>query len=268
MSAHPGITAAKTTETLFTVTMGRTAEARSWPIENRRTMTWEKVCRDLLDPRTAEAGGAKDGTCFVPGTFTGSRRLAAEVSSISLLVGDIDCGLDAGEIVSQLRMTGWAWALASTHGHMKREFTKRFAPDAWARGLEAFGSVKGMALAWAKTVFVPAVVAGGVEKAEVEVTEGGKAVTLSGVLAYPVPRWRVVVPLAAPWVPPGGPGRKAAASWSAAYIRAWAGTGLSGLIDPACADPTRLYYTGRQPVLAGTVLAGSLVVRPELYNGG
>jgi len=252
-------------EQTFTVTMGHSAEARTWPAENRRDLTWDEVCTELLDPREAATGEAKDGPCFVPGVFAGARRVAAEVAGISLLVGDIDCGLDAGDIVKPLRRSGWAWALASTHSHMKREFTKRFSAAVWARLLGVFGSTEGVALAWARTVFVPAVVNGGLAAVVTELVPGG-SVSLAVVLAHPVPRWRVVVPLAAPWVPPGGPGRAAAGMWSQNYPRLWDGIGLGGLIDPACADPSRLYYTGRQPALVGTELPGRLVVTPELYK--
>jgi len=132
----------------------------------------------------------------------------------------------------------------------------------WVSDIRDFA---GVALAWARTVFVPAVVNGGLAAVVTELVPGG-SVSLAVVLAHPVPRWRVVVPLAAPWVPPGGPGRAAAGMWSQNYPRLWDGIGLGGLIDPACADPSRLYYTGRQPALVGTELPGRLVVTPELYK--
>jgi hypothetical protein len=258
---HGGATAP-----VFTVSTAASAEARTWRIEDRRTLTWEEVCGELLDPRTAPVGGAKDGLCFSPAVFTGTRRVAAEVAGISLLVADIDCGLDIGEIVPLLRASGYAWAIGSTHGHMKREFTKRFAPDVWARLMARFGSVDGVALAWARMGFVPSALAGGIERAVVSEAAGGKAMALEIVLAHPVPRWRVCIPLEAPWLPPGGPGRAAGQAWSRAYLLAWAGLGLGGLFDPSCADPPRLYFTGRQPALVGVELAGGLVVKAEFYS--
>jgi hypothetical protein len=253
------------TSVVFTVSTASSAEARLWRAEDRRVLAWGEVCSDLLDPRGAPVGGAKDGLCFSPAIFTGTRRMAAEVAGISLLVGDIDCGLDIGDIVPLLRASGYAWAVGSTHGHMKREFVARFPPETWTRLLEAFGSAEGVALAWARMHFVPAALAGGIERVAVSPAADGKAVVVEMVLAHPVPRWRVVVPLAAPWLPPGGPGRAAGLVWSHAYKLAWAGLGLDGLIDPSCADPPRLYFTGRQPALAGVVMAGGLVVKAEFY---
>jgi hypothetical protein len=63
----------------------------------------------------------------------------------------------------------------------------------------------------------------------------------------PCPKFRVVAPLAEPWRPNGYQDNKTAcADWADALVRG--GEELLGLVvDHACSDPSRLFYTPRRP---------------------
>jgi hypothetical protein len=259
--AEPAHTSAEPAR--LTVTMAPGAETRHWPTSARREATWEEAKAALLDPRGVAAGTPKDGLCFVPGWLAGATRRKTTVAGISMLVGDIDCGIDAGEIVTALRASGYAWALASTHGHMRQSILKPFPLAVWGRMLAYFKTAEAVAACWLRANYIAAIAEGGADA--VAVVEGEKAVELHIHLRRAVPHWRLMLPLDGGWAPSSGPGVGAAELWARSYLQAFGGLGL-GMVDPACADASRLYYTGRQPARAGEAFAPGCTVKAEFYE--
>jgi hypothetical protein len=241
------------------ITKGWSASQSRWPLGDIKPIGWGGLL-SLVNPTEIEPEDrrhTKDGPCFVPAVMAplepGGRmaeRTKTSVRQITMLVFDLDRGSSYASVAARLQRAGVAAVVAPTYSHLNKDAAFKVLPERWEPYIAALGSPEEMARTWCAREFVPSVVAGGLEGPPVvtqTVSAKGKPIIKVALrLARPRPRWRVVVPLAAPWEPAEGPGAAAAARWALLYIQLAEALGLWDT-DPACGDASRLYYSARWP---------------------
>jgi P4 family phage/plasmid primase-like protien len=213
----------------------------------------------LLDPgeiAPEDRRQPKDGPCFVPAVLAPlpsgeyALRQRDRVSEINALVADLDMGTPFASLQARLQAIGVLALITPTWSHLRRSYAFRVAPARWQAYLAEFGSAEGAALAHGATLFLPGIVAGGlaggVSVVPADKAKPGGALIVSFTWARPVPRWRVVVPLARGWAAEGGPGLATADAWTKLYHELTDALGLWDC-DPSCSDASRLYFTARWP---------------------
>lgn len=215
-----------------TCTFGHYTQTEPW--SDRRTMLWGDLARLL----TTHAIGPKEGACIVPATFTGERRHKDEAARIEAVLLDSDCGHGLDEILAAVARHGWAAAVASTHSHRttrtkaNRSDWDKYragAPEGEAAATPAFLMAKG---------YLPGVAEGAVVAAEA----GGHVVFEHA----PCPKFRIALPLRAPWIAADYADQKAAnAAWKDRVEALAAALGLRH--DQACTDTSRLFFLPRRP---------------------
>jgi hypothetical protein len=241
------------------MTKGWSASQASWPANSTSMFGWGGL-RSLLDPAEIEPENRrrpKDGPCFIPGVLTpraagsnAAERHKTRVSQISVLVFDLDRGCSFTSVKARLRRAGVAALAAPTFNHLNRACAFKVLPARWEQYLAALGSPEAVALNWCARQFTPTLLTGGLQELPTitgsSSGRGKPVVKVEFRLAQPRPRWRVVLPLATPWIPADGAGDAAAARWAKLYIESAEALGLWDA-DPSCADASRLYYTARWP---------------------
>lgn len=221
----------------FTFGSGKTAVL--W--RDRRTLEWADVVA-LLAPERPPVG-PKDGPCYVPCTFAGIRRQKTAAQRIDLLVLDSDTGQTMDHILFKLREKGWASIVHSTHSHMTTSLTGPAAP--YERWLEAGG--EGAAAYLLHLGYVPEVARGAEVAEDFELEHPQRPGEMVRYLKFrhqPCPKYRVVLPLASPWIAEDYPNQEAAGAAWKERIRA-AAAALHLHHDQACVDPSRLFYLPR-----------------------
>lgn len=96
----------------FRITVGKSKNQKTW--RDVRDVTWQELCHVLTDHQIGE----KDGSCFIPAIFRGTRRTKDDADMIGLLVLDCDTGESLEQICSAIQKMGWAAIIYSTHSHM------------------------------------------------------------------------------------------------------------------------------------------------------
>ena len=213
----------------------------------------------LLDPgeiAPEDRRQPKDGPCFVPGVLAPlpsgeyALRQRDRVSEVNAVVADLDMGTPFASLQARLQAAGVFALVTPTYSHLRRSYAFRVAPARWQAYLTEFGSAEAAVLAHGATLFLPGIVAGGlagaVSVAPANQAKPGGALIVSFTWALPVPRWRVVVPLARGWAAEGGAGATTADAWAKRYHELTEALGLWDC-DPSCSDASRLYFTARWP---------------------
>jgi P4 family phage/plasmid primase-like protien len=208
----------------------------------------------LLDPSEIaeeDRRRPKDGPCFVPGVLAPlpsgqvALRQADRVIEVNAVVADLDMGNPFASLRARLQVAGVFALVTPTYSHLRRSFAFRVAPARWQAYLATFGSAEAAVLAHGACLFLPSIVEGGLAGPAV-VRLADAALIVSYTWARPVPRWRVVVPLAPGWAAEGGPSAATADAWAKLYHALTEALGLWDC-DPSCSDASRLYFTARWP---------------------
>ncbi|MDP3750087.1 MAG: hypothetical protein Q8Q88_23935 [Phenylobacterium sp.] len=178
---------------IVTVTRAAGIKSKIWsPIDMTAAGVLKLFCRH-------KESANKDTASLVLGALPRGPREVAAVISMAFVGLDIDTGLATEEMISRIKAAGLAAVLTSTHSHMKPE--TRVPLDSlvrWCRnnnlGDEPTPAAATQFLLQTKKydpVFV--------QNVSVEVLQGraGREAVISH---RPLPRWRVIVPLAEPYV--------------------------------------------------------------------
>jgi P4 family phage/plasmid primase-like protien len=200
---------------------------------DRRALTWPELVAIL----TQHQDGPKEGTCFVPATFTGKHRHKNDAARIDIAVLDSDAGHTLVEIKTALAEQGWAAVIASTHSHQTtRTKAKR---GNWDKFLLTAADQRR-----APADFL-------LSKAYLRhVAEGATVVETTDEFVVfehrPCPKFRIVIPLLRSWRAASYDDQRAAnAAWME-RIGALAAA-LRLCHDQACTDTSRLFYLPRRP---------------------
>jgi hypothetical protein len=231
---HGGDASGKNRASLFTLTFGQSKTQSKWP--EKRSLTFPELA-DLLADAPA---GPKDGPCYVPAVFTGVARRMDKAARIDVAVLDADCGHTIEEIRAAVTAKGWRAIIHSTHSHMIDRTEIAEAPaDKWLAANP--GAPIGAYMA-AKAGYLQRVAEGAVE---VERTEDEKGARNIIVRHRQCPKYRVLLPLAEPWVAADYASQAAANETWAERIATLAGT-LRLHHDKSCSDPSRLFFLPRR----------------------
>lgn len=119
-----------------------------------RSYSLDELCSVMTDHKE----GAKDGKCFTPAVFRGTRRKKMDAQQIDLLVLDCDTGETEEQIISALKKNELYGVIYSTHSHMtdKEKPCPKFRvvlplENSWiADDFESQEQANG---AWAKAIF-------------------------------------------------------------------------------------------------------------------
>jgi hypothetical protein len=173
-----------------TITLGAGKDHAVW--SERQVFTWPEMAPRL----TQHLPGLKDGLCYTPATFSGTRRQKLDAECIGVAALDIESGVSLETVAKAIRKLGLAAAIASTFRHMMTE-TKVSAAD-FARFEEKTGTAEAPSrYLIERKGMLPAIAVGAVVMDQAE-----KTITL---WHKPCPRFRVVLPLARPWMASGYP---------------------------------------------------------------
>jgi hypothetical protein len=218
-------------DTIIRCTFGFYTQTGPW--DDRREMTWA----DLAIRLTQHEVGSKEGTCWVPATFRGTVRRKEDSERIEVAVLDCDAGHSLEEICASITARGWAAIVASTYSHGTTE--TRVTRRQWDEAIRAADNPDRAAtdLLLSKSYLS-------------SVSQGARVVREDGAYVVikhePCPKFRIVIPLKAPWeVGELGNQADANAQWKLAIERLAADLGLAH--DQACTDTSRLFYLPRRP---------------------
>lgn len=217
-----------------TITCARSHMETRWV--DQRTLTFDELAKMLSTP----AIGQKTGSCYTPAVFSGGARRMDQAVRIDMAVLDSDTGTTLKEIVSALRKRGWRGIVHSTFNHLQTQTSVAAGPcEKWLG--EAPGRTVEQYLV-EKKGYLPRVARGA---RIVNETRDGQVRNL--VIEHsPCPKFRVVVPLARPWLATDFAGQQAANTMWRERIGALAhALGLSH--DQSCVDTSRLFYLPRRP---------------------
>lgn len=204
------------------VTLGRSKTEKEWR---------ERIPFSNLLPKLIVAPlGQKDGTCYTPAIFRGTKRNLLDADQIGFAVLDSDCGHTLHEIVAAIDAAGYEALIHSTHSHLITQ-TEISCIDFEKSGL-------GVQAYMVKKSFLPRVVR---DAQIIRTDEGG---VYHVVEHEPCPKFRILIPLASPWRASAYEDQsKANLAWSAA-VRALA-TSLGLSTDQSCSDTSRLFFLPR-----------------------
>lgn len=167
----------------FACTFGQGLTQTVW--NDRRNLTWPALA-DLL---TKHERGRKEGSCIVPATFRGTRRIQADADRIDLVVLDADCGHTLEEIETAVTAHGWACIIHSTHSHLTTTTTAK--KSHWGKFFEAYPAGNAREFLIREKHYLP------------RVAEGARIGTVNGVdMTFEhqaCPKFRIVLPLSRPW---------------------------------------------------------------------
>jgi hypothetical protein len=251
----------------YKVTFGQKAVQTEWPASERQELTWAEVVEQF----TAHRNGKKDGRCFVAGWLKGTRRLKDQVAFLSLLVLDSDKGATLEELRQLFKKHGVAAIISSTHSHLTT--TTEVAESAWTEWQK--GNPDGTAADFMRHLgYLPRVCEGATRDEGVAMRPVWNQTTKSMenkrfvVIRHAAcAKFRIVLPLGAPWASEGHEnGIAAANAWARLYLAAGRLFGLS--IDTSCQDAHRLFYLPRRnadaPPAETAVLDGRCLTLEEL----
>ncbi len=214
------------------LTFGKSHSEVKW--SDRREITLDQFAEILNRPGV----GNKNGECYTPAVFSGTARRMDQTVRIDVAVLDSDCGHNLIEIEGALQRLGWVSIIHSTHSHMSDTTLIAAAPyekwlaDNGGKGISDYlGEKKG---------YLPRVLKG----AEiVDEMRDGNALNLI-VRHAPCPKFRVLIPLDAPWLAEQFDSQTTANTRWRERIGALAHA-LDLHHDQSCVDTSRLFYLPR-----------------------
>lgn len=214
----------------FTITLGNASTQTHW--QEAQRATWQDLVILLTDHKV----GSKDGPCFIPGEIEGSRRKKEQMRKLSLVVLDLDSGNKLEEIKAALKRECLRAIIYSTHSHLATRTTvsKELYDKAVA---ECPISMPGMFLREKLGLAFDIV-----KDAKI-ISQTEKEIIIEHA---PVEKYRVVIPLKAPWLASDYPSQEEALSALKRFYHA-VGELLGVKIDPSCTDASRLFYLPRHP---------------------
>lgn len=217
----------------ITVTLGRNRMEMRWT--ERRHFTFSEFAEML---RHAPIG-SKDGTCYTPATFTGTARRMDQAQQIDIVVLDADSGHTLDEIRDAVAGQGWRAIIHSTYSHLTT--TTAIAAGAAEKWLAEHPQATPADYMLAKKGYLPRVVEGA--RIVNEVSEGSARNLI--VEHAPCPKFRIILPLARPWMAAEFESQAVAnAAWRE-RIGALAHA-LNLDHDQSCVDTSRLFYLPRR----------------------
>ncbi len=213
-------------------TFGHYTQTTPWT--DVRALTWAEIAALL----TRHEVGAKEGSCLVPATFSGTKRHKADAQRIDVAFLDSDAGATLPEISAAIAERGWTAIVTTTHSHLttmtctKRGHWDMFCSQAadQAAAVAAFLELdKG---------YLPRIAAG----ARI-VQEDAEYITFEH---QPCPKFRIVIPLLRPWLAAAYDRQpQANASWKERVEALAAALRLNH--DQSCTDTSRLFFLPRRP---------------------
>lgn len=216
----------------YRFTFGDFNQSSAW--SDRQTLSWPQLASIL----THHEIGQKEGRCIVPATFSGEHRKKHDAVRIDVAFLDSDAGATRDEIELALRKRGWAGIISSTHSHLNK--TTEVAKSHWEKYCaQTAGEAEHLPGAYLEE-----------EKGyRSSVAKDARILTMKDKIVViehqPCPKFRVVVPLTAPWLAENYPDQAAAnADWKRC-IEALAHA-LSLDYDQSCVDTARLFYLPRR----------------------
>lgn len=217
----------------FGLTFGRSRSEKTW--EDRRQVTWNEL-RGILS--TAPVG-SKDGNCYTPAIFSGSSRKQDQAQQIDVVVLDADSGHSFDHIKNALEEKGWRGIVHSTHSHLTTQtIFAAGAVDKWMA--DNPGKVISDFML-RRQGYLPVVVKDAHVIDELTIEDRRHYI----VQHNPCPKFRIVLPLAKPWVASNFDSQNLAnAKWKE-RIGALA-SALDLWHDQSCVDTSRLFYTPRR----------------------
>jgi hypothetical protein len=196
-----------------------------------------KLSAKLLDHRPRPE---KDTFAFVPAKLKNNRRRKGNVLSISLLVFDIDGGQTYEEVISFLRERGYYAFVYTTYSHLtsttivRCDHFQKWASENDRHSHPDDGAIAGYLADTGKDYITgPKIRATGVDH------DGHECIEIEHDAIH---KLRIVFPLKTPFIMATHGGE---AAWTRTY--ATIGEALGLRIDPACSDPTRLFYWPSHP---------------------
>lgn len=198
-----------------------------------RSLTWP----DVVTLLTTHEVGPKEGTCIVPAVFRGKKRQRADADQIDVAFLDSDTGHTLDEIKAAITARGWSAIISSSHSHLTdRTQAKR---GNWDKFLAHCDDPDDAAAAFLKAKGYQPEVA--VDARVVEETDEHVVF-----LHQPCPKFRVILPLARPWLARNYHTQRGAnAAWKERVEALAAALGLAH--DQSCTDTSRLFYLPRRP---------------------
>ena len=216
---------------LYSFTFGEHQTQTTWPAA--RGLTWP----ELVTLMTSHPVGTKTGSCIVPARFRGTTRKKTEALQIDVALLDSDVGHTLEELRQAVTAKGWRAIITSTHSHLTtRTSSKR---GAWDKFLAAQGDPDTAPASYLLAKgYLP------------HITQGTKVIgTTTEEVTFehqPCPKFRVIIPLARPWLASAYDSQaQANAAWKE-RIEALA-SALSLDHDQSCTDTSRLFYLPRRP---------------------
>lgn len=217
----------------ITVTLGRNRMEMRWT--ERRQFTFDAFAAALAEAPV----GVKDGTCYTPATFTGTARRMDQAQQIDIVVLDADSGHTLDEIRDAVAGQGWRAIIHSTYSHLTT--TTAIAAGAAEKWLAEHPQATPADYMLAKKGYLPRVVEGA--RIVNEVSEGSARNLI--VEHAPCPKFRIILPLARPWMAAEFESQAVAnAAWRE-RIGALAHA-LNLDHDQSCVDTSRLFYLPRR----------------------
>lgn len=214
------------------LTFGRTRSEVRW--SDRREYTFQELGALLASVSI----GGKDGPCYTPAVFRGSNRRLEHAEQIDVAVLDSDAGHNFGEICELVKAKGWRAIVHSTFSHMSD--TSQISAEAAEKWLAANpGATIGAYMAH-KQGYLARVIEGAAIVDDVSIGNKRNFV----IKHAPCPKFRVLIPLAEPWIADNFESQDIAnQSWRERIAALASALGLSH--DQSCVDTSRLFYLPR-----------------------
>ena len=225
--------------------------------------TTEGTLRDFLDIATRHAPAAsKDGPMIVGGTLADGVRKASAVTSVDVLSLDFDSGVPFDDVVQAIKTAGVLGVVHTSFNHLRSVTRVRrdHIVKELGEGVQPTATDVASYLQRTKGVRPDLLNGATLEPA----TEHGAEGVLYVLHHAPIEKFRVILPLAAPFVPStaAATDRAAADLWKRLYEAVAARFG-AGMHDTSCADLARAFYAPSHPKGTDThrtvIVAGALL---------
>ena len=208
------------------ITLGRNKLDTDWTHQKRMSFA------ELAAKLSRSPPGAKDGPCFTPAIFSGSKRNLNQSVQIDIAPLDSDCGHTLDEIRAAVENAGLEAIIHSTYSHMTTE------TQVSVSAFEKSGIDDVSAFLRETKSFLPRVVEGA--KILGKSRDGANFI----VEHNPCPKFRVIIPLSEPWRARDFKSQaEANAAWREFVIAHASTLGLQA--DQSCTDTSRLFYFPR-----------------------
>ncbi len=211
---------------------------------------------DLFQVLTTFKVGVKDGDAFAPALFANDQRSVNNAERIEVMGLDIDAGYPVKPVIARLKGLGITGAVYTTFSHTSTATAvPRKAVEGW-RQRAGSGATDARYLREMKG-YVPDIA----ESCASHEVRGDTVIFQHA----PIPKFRIVLPLAKPWVRSDFPSDSVAgAAWRHAVEAAAAMLGIT--VDPAARDVARLFYLPRIPSEAARGSSISEIIDGELFD--